>query len=179
MIRFTIYGKPQQKRRHRTAVRGKYAVQYNPEENVEAEATIQAVAMQHRPEQLLDGPLIVEIIAYFPIPKSTSKQKRKDMLAGRIRPTVKPDWDNIGKIYSDALNNIIYPDDKQIVTGITHKLYSETPRVVIDIRKFEPETYGEDHAILPQRRGTIELKPEHTGETLRQLSFLESAVNDQ
>ena len=150
MIRFTIYGKPQQKRRHRTAVRGKYAVQYNPEENVEAEATIQAVAMQHRPEQLLDGPIIVEIIAYFPIPKSVSKQKRKDMLAGRIRPTVKPDWDNIGKIYSDALNNIIYPDDKQIVTGITHKLYSETPRVVIDIRKFEPETYGENYPTLHQ-----------------------------
>ena len=72
------------------------------------------------------------------------------MLAGRIRPTVKPDWDNIGKIYSDALNNIIYPDDKQIVTGITHKLYSETPRVVIDIRKFEPETYGENYPKLHQ-----------------------------
>ena len=44
------------------------------------------------------------IIAYYEIPKSTSKKKRREMLEHRIRPTKKPDWDNIGKIVCDSLN---------------------------------------------------------------------------
>jgi Holliday junction resolvase RusA-like endonuclease len=28
--------------------------------------------------------------------------------------TKKPDWDNIGKIVSDSLNDILYDDDKQL-----------------------------------------------------------------
>ena len=59
--------------------------------------------------------LDVRIIAYYEIPKSTSKKKRKEMLEHRIRPTKKPDWDNIGKIICDSLNLVAYHDDSAVV----------------------------------------------------------------
>lgn len=59
------------------------------------------------------------------------------MLDGQIRPTKKPDSDNILKAVADALNQVAYRDDKQIVDTQVRKFYSETPRTVISIRKAE------------------------------------------
>lgn len=73
--------------------------------------------------------LDVRIIAYYEIPKSTSKKKRREMLEHRIRPTKKPDWDNIGKIVCDSLNLVAYHDDSAVVDAQVRKFYSETPRV--------------------------------------------------
>ena len=53
------------------------------------------------------------------------------MAKGEIRPTVKPDWDNIGKIISDALNGIAYKDDAQVVSCTVEKRYSNTPCVEV------------------------------------------------
>lgn len=82
--------------------------------------------------------LDMRIVAYFPIPKSTSKKKRQLMLEGQIRPTKKPDFDNIGKIVCDALNTVAYHDDVQIVDAQVRKFYSEEPRVVVTIQEAAP-----------------------------------------
>lgn len=79
--------------------------------------------------------LCLYVIAYMPIPKSTPKATREKMLSGEIRPTVKPDWDNIGKLISDALNGIAYDDDKSIVDGCVRKFYSDEPRTEITIQE--------------------------------------------
>jgi len=56
------------------------------------------------------------------------------MMADRIIiPEVKPDWDNLGKIASDALEGLAYKRDGQIATGIVHKRYSNQPRLEIEI----------------------------------------------
>ena len=55
-------------------------------------------------EAMLD----MRIKAYYRIPKSASKKKRAAMLAGEIRPTKKPDMDNVVKIIADSLNNLAY-----------------------------------------------------------------------
>ncbi len=78
--------------------------------------------------------LDVRIIAYYEIPKSTSKKKRREMLEHRIRPTKKPDWDNIGKIVCDSLNLVAYHDDSAVVDAQVRKFYSETPRVDVMIK---------------------------------------------
>ena len=83
--------------------------------------------------------LDVRIIAYFEIPKSISKKKRKDMLEHRIRPTKKPDWDNIGKIVCDSLNKVAYRDDSAVVDAQVRKFYSENPRVDVMIRVIGPD----------------------------------------
>ena len=85
-----------------------------------------------------DGDMLdVRIIAYYNIPPSTSKKRRTMMLEHKIRPTKKPDWDNIGKIVCDSLNNIAYHDDNQVVDAQVRKFFSENPRVEVTIRKVE------------------------------------------
>ena len=82
-----------------------------------------------------DAMLDVRIIAYYDIPKSVSKKKRKEMLEHRIRPTKKPDFDNIGKIICDSLNLVEYHDDSAIVDAQVRKFYSEKPRVDVLIKQ--------------------------------------------
>ena len=71
------------------------------------------------------------VIAYIRIPKSATKVTKSKMLSGEIRPTVKPDWDNIGKLVADALNGVAYDDDKCIVDAQVKKIYSDHPRTDI------------------------------------------------
>ncbi len=65
------------------------------------------------------------------------------MLQGIIRPTKRPDWDNIGKIVSDALNELAYHDDSYIVDARVRKWYSDTPRVEVEITELTPEVFAE------------------------------------
>ena len=67
------------------------------------------------------------------IPKSVSKKKRGLMLEGMLRPTKKPDMDNVVKIIADSLNQIAYRDDTQIVDCQCRKFYSDDPRVEVRI----------------------------------------------
>lgn len=79
------------------------------------------------------------VIAYMRIPKSATKAKRELMLTGKIRPTVKPDWDNLGKLVSDALNGIAYDDDKSVVEAVVRKYYSDRPRTQITVCEADTE----------------------------------------
>ncbi len=80
--------------------------------------------------------LNVIIDVYMPIPKSFSKKKYEQALKGEIRPVVKPDCDNIAKNINDALNGIVYPDDKQITCLTVNKFYSESEYVRVKISEF-------------------------------------------
>ena len=60
-----------------------------------------------------------------------------------IRPTTKPDNDNILKIVADSLNQIAYKDDAQVVDAQIRKFYSRRPRVAVVIRPAAaPESSG-------------------------------------
>ncbi|WP_423739225.1 RusA family crossover junction endodeoxyribonuclease [Clostridium sporogenes] len=52
-------------------------------------------------------------------------------MLGIVRPTIKPDVDNIAKVILDSLNGLAYKDDKQIVTCGISKWYGEDPRVEV------------------------------------------------
>ena len=82
-----------------------------------------------------DAMLDVRIIAYFDIPKSVSKKKRQAMLDKKIRPTKKPDSDNLAKSICDACNKVAYRDDASIVDLQVRKFYSKQPRVEVIIRQ--------------------------------------------
>jgi Holliday junction resolvase RusA-like endonuclease len=90
-------------------------------------------AMAGRPPY--DGAVILRMCAYRPIPTSMSKKKRALALAGRMFPTTKPDYSNYAKM-EDALNKLVWVDDAQVVSAVIHKRYSETPRLVIEIKSF-------------------------------------------
>lgn len=79
----------------------------------------------------------VTIIAYFGITKSISKKKIQQMLNNQIRPTKKPDIDNITKIILDALNKFIFYDDTQVVELEVKKYYSNAPKVYVKVEEIE------------------------------------------
>jgi Holliday junction resolvase RusA-like endonuclease len=80
-----------------------------------------------------EKPLRAEIEVYIKMPQSFSKIKKQRAIAGEIRPLIKPDVDNCTKNIFDALNGIVYPDDKQIVELSVKKFYSETEFVKVRI----------------------------------------------
>ena len=132
MIKLTIPGEPCAKQRPRTTKQGHT---YTPQKTVNYETLVRELYILQNFHQQLEGELVMTVRAYFTIPKSASKKKAADMVGGRIRPTKRPDWDNVGKIISDALNGLAYHDDSQIVTATVEKWYSAEPRVEVEIQE--------------------------------------------
>lgn len=136
-LKFTIPGKPIAKKRPKFARRGKFTTTYNDQETEEGKF------MFHLMRQLPDGfkpfegdvPLFLDCVFYMPIPKSTSKKKRAQMIAGEIMHTKKPDTDNLIKFVKDCSNEIIWHDDSQIVYVRGRKFYGEDPRTLIFVNK--------------------------------------------
>jgi Holliday junction resolvase RusA-like endonuclease len=92
------------------------------------------VAMRGKPPIL--GPLAVTVTAFFAVPASWSNKKRDAALAGIVRPTGRPDYDNVIKSL-DALNTIVFADDAQIVQAKVAKVYDEQPRLRIEVAPLE------------------------------------------
>ena len=117
--KFTILGEPAGKGRPRFSNAGGFVKTYTPEKTVSYENLVKLEYEQQCRNYRFpdDAQLDVRIVAYYEIPKSTSKKKAKLMEEGKIRPTKKPDFDNIGKIICDSLNQRAYRDDAQIVDG--------------------------------------------------------------
>jgi Holliday junction resolvase RusA-like endonuclease len=101
------------------------------EKHVAIEAKI---AMQGR--RPVGEPVCLVVRAYYPIPSSWPQWRQRDARTGVIVPKVKPDWDNVGKAASDAMNGIVYTDDSLVVTGCVLKRYSTDPRVEIAVYAF-------------------------------------------
>ena len=59
----------------------------------------------------LKGAVRMEFMIFKSIPKAAGKKKAALMEAGEIRPETKPDWDNVGKMISDALEGLAYERD--------------------------------------------------------------------
>lgn len=113
---------------------------YTPERTKDYESlTIQCYKLSKNKEKYMQGePLVMTVVAYFDIPKSTTKKDKEAIALGAKYPTKKPDADNIGKIIADALNGVAYKDDTQIVRLFVFKEYTESaPHVKVKIRKLE------------------------------------------
>ena len=132
MTMFMVYGEPVGKGRPRFAKRGNFVSTYTPQKTKTYEDEIRMMARAAMgSSEPLDTPVTVAIYIRVGIPASYSKQKRKDALAGTIKPTKKPDLDNIAKAFLDAMNEIVYLDDKQVVGLHVTKVYAETPAVEV------------------------------------------------
>lgn len=125
-ISFIVPGTPIAKGRPKFAKRGAFVKVYTPEKTANYETLVGWYARSAKPDDidLLTGPLKVEIHASIEIPSSWSKTKRVMALNGDLNPTTKPDLDNLAKGVLDAMNGIIYVDDKQVVSLECTKRYS-------------------------------------------------------
>lgn len=136
-INFTVMGEPKGKGRPRFCRNTGHAI--TPKDTVNYETLVKMEYTQACGEQMFpdDAMLDMRIKAYYSIPKSASKKRHAAMLSGDIRPTKKPDMDNVIKIIADALNKIAYRDDTQIVDCQVRKFYSEKPRVEVMIQTID------------------------------------------
>lgn len=133
-IEFDIKGKVKAKQ---SVKFGRNGIKYTPSDMVEYANLVRLSFINKYPDwdinNFANKPLKAEITVFMPVPQSYSKKKREQALNNEIRPIVKPDCDNIAKNINDALNGIVYPDDKQIVTLIIHKHYSTKEQVTVSI----------------------------------------------
>jgi len=149
MVNFTVPGQPQGKQRARTVRRGGTSITYTPDKTVAYEAAVRkayrAICGERR--AVRDGAAVTVIIeAFYQIPKSASKATKELMIRGDIRPTTKPDWDNIGKMICDALNPSekdefigAWQDDAKIASATVEKWYALHPRVDVYISEIQPK----------------------------------------
>lgn len=133
MISFTVYGEPVAQGRPRASTFGGFVRMYDPKKSSDFKDYVRLVASQYAPGKLLEGPLVLQLRIYKPIPKSFSKKKTVQAEAGQLRPTNKPDVDNYVKGIKDALKGVIWKDDSQVVDLVAGKYYGERPRVEITI----------------------------------------------
>ena len=141
-ITFTIIGEPMGKQRPKFSRAGSFVKTYTPEATANYEQWVKLSYMQQRGDTAVieDEEIAVTITAYFKIPASVSKKKAEQMRLGYIRPTKKPDFDNIAKIICDALNGLAYKDDAAIVSAVVDKYYApdDEPKVIVEIKTLEP-----------------------------------------
>ena len=135
MIKFTVYGEAVPKQSFRMGKFGGYQSKRVTDYANLIKITFMQQYPKHNPAIFDNSALKVVIREYRTIPSSKSKKFKMRALVGEIRPITRPDTDNISKGIKDALNGIVYPDDKQIVTEHIEKWYSDTPRVEIEIER--------------------------------------------
>ena len=136
MTMFTVYGEPVGKGRPRFAKRGNFVSTYTPQKTKTYEDEIRMMAKAAMgSSEPLETPVTVAIYIRVGIPVSYTKQMKKYALDGTLKPTKKPDIDNIAKCFLDAMNEIVYLDDKQVVSLHITKVYAETPAVEVMVKE--------------------------------------------
>lgn len=82
----------------------------------------------------VDGPVALEIALYLPRPKKFLTRKYASLA---LRPVTRPDWDKLARLLGDALTNVVYRDDGQVVSARVEKHFcavDELPRAEITVR---------------------------------------------
>ena len=84
-----------------------------------------------------EKPLEAIIKVQFAPPESLSKKKKNTLLFTPYDK--KPDCDNLAKSILDALNGLVYKDDKQITYLSIEKLYGEENKIEVDLEELNIE----------------------------------------
>lgn len=126
-----LAGEPKGKGRPRFSRKSGVAYTPAPTRNYEAALRIAGQSAMAGAAPIL-GPLKVQVLAAFSVPASWSKKKQADAINGVVRPTGRPDLDNVVKML-DALNEVVWKDDAQIVNASIVKRYSDRPRLLIEV----------------------------------------------
>lgn len=143
LLEVTIPGAPVGKGRPVFARRGNHVTTRTPDRTAAWEHLAAEYLGAHWRQAPIarDVPVVVEVLALFDRPQRLRGSKRKPADPGRLPHTSKADWDNIGKIASDALVLAgVLEDDACVCDGHVRKRYigeGERPGVTITVRRWE------------------------------------------
>jgi len=136
-VMFTIPGVPVGKGRPRFSRQGGKVRTHTPEKTVNYESLVRLAASQAMAgHDLLTRPVSLFLTMHMPIPASWSKRRHELAARGLIGATVKPDLDNVCKSIADAMNGIVYLDDKLIVSATIVKQYGTVPHVAVRVQEY-------------------------------------------
>lgn len=142
MIKLTIPIIPVGQMRARHTTFGGFSKTYKDKKQESREACLNAFLAQNAPAMPMEGELVLRVRCYMPMPKMT-KAKTAAALSGEIRPTTKPDLDNLVKHLKDCLTQMrFWGDDKQVVELVASKWYSDRPRWEVEILEWRAEAKG-------------------------------------
>lgn len=124
---FTVYGKPQpagSKNPRFNRKTGKMFVHDQNPHLKQWQLEIGMIAGQlMKGRQLYTGPLELHATFYFTRPKGHYDSKGRLKRSAAKRPTVPPDLTKILRGLEDGLNEILWDDDKFVVTTFARKMY--------------------------------------------------------
>lgn len=124
-LEFTILGNPLALQRPRFST--KSCRVYDPSK-LDKQAFGWEVLMKYAKRVLLTGPITLDILFFFPIPKN----KKREEWDGR--PMIgRPDLSNCIKFVEDACEDILYKNDCTIWRSHNEKLYGFVPRTEFTI----------------------------------------------
>ena len=130
-IEFEVEGRPVAKARPRI---GKFGT-YTPQKTKNYEELVKySFIKKYSKFEPFKGELKARLEFVFEVPKSYSKKKREVLLTGASY-TKKPDFDNLAKATTDALNGLAYIDDCQISCALILKRYGHKARTIIEIEE--------------------------------------------
>ena len=102
---------------------------YTPAATRAFEAAICVMTRQQWRGPLFTGAVSFRAVFYLKRPKSSRRKY----------PSVKPDWDNLGKSVSDGIEKAgcVFVNDSQICRSDVSKVYSERPRIEVTISEMD------------------------------------------
>lgn len=134
VVSFTVDGQPHGKGRPRFRSFGKFVQTYTDSKTRTYESLVKDAAKQAMgSSEPIEGPVRLDLVIRLPVPKSYPKKRSEACLSGSEWPTKKPDWDNVAKSVADAMNDIVFLDDTQIVIAKIVKRYSAEAGVDVQV----------------------------------------------
>jgi len=132
-IQFEIPGDVQAQQRPRFSRMGKGVKAIDPDESRNYKSFVRLIAAEYAPETIITDDIKLTIDVYRKIPKSFSKKKHQMAIDGVVRPTTKPDIDNLAKGIKDGLSKVLWHDDSQVIELVARKWYSDSPKAVVTV----------------------------------------------
>jgi Holliday junction resolvase RusA-like endonuclease len=102
---------------------------YTPKDTVRAEAAIRAALLQVMDGNLYDKECPLHLEATFFLLRPSSLPKRIQL------PVKKPDFDNLIKTLTDALEKFVYANDSQITSANIRKRFGSPPRIELFLKE--------------------------------------------
>lgn len=138
VLKFTVLGDAVGQGRPRFTTINGHPKAYDTKQSREEKAAIRLIAQQAIKEQhwafpSQDMPVKVEIVSYRQAPRSTQRWLAEAGIGGEVVPLTKPDVDNVVKLYLDAMNGVVFPDDKQVFEINIRKAYGAEPRAEVTV----------------------------------------------
>lgn len=150
-MKFIFPGPPKAKKRHRSCIRNDKIATYDEQkmeaENAKIKLKLMVLAAKNEffkelTELANAEAYEVEMTFHLPLPKKLSKSEIKAIADDfrSVPSNSKPDLDNLIKFYLDVANEILYKDDKQIISINANKWYSQNPRTEFTITPYTRTT---------------------------------------